>query len=262
MSYRIKQTLHVEESQYQKIAVLDSHQYGRMLMLDNIVQTTELDEFVYHEMITHVALNSHPNPRKVLVVGGGDGGTMREIVKHDSIEQAVLAEIDERVIAAARQYLPTISCALDHPRVKIQIADGIQYVKDTKDEYDLIIVDSTDPIGPAVGLFAQEFYRDLFAALKPDGMFVAQTESPWVDAKLITQLHSVLRDIFPTVKLYLAGIPTYQSGQYSFTICSKQYDPLVIQPGKPELETKYYSPEIHKAAFVLPPFIQDIVDGR
>lgn len=262
ISYRITKTLHTEQSPYQSIAFVDSLQYGRMLLLDSIVQTTEKDEFVYHEMITHVALNAHPNPRRILVVGGGDGGSIREIMKHESVEEAILVDIDQRVVELSKQYLPTISCALDDPRVKVHIEDGLQYVKRVKNEFDLIIVDSTDPIGPAVGLFAQEFYRDLFAALKEDGMFVAQTESPWIDNEMLPDLHAGLRDVFPIVKLYLAAIPTYQSGLFSFTICSKQYDPTRPLPQKPALDTKYYSPAIHEAAFVLPPCVAELIAAR
>lgn len=262
ISYRIKQTLHTERSQYQDIALVDTHQYGRMLLLDSIVQTTEQDEFVYHEMITHVPLNAHPSPKRVLVVGGGDGGTIREILRHPSVEEAVLVEIDRRVVELSKQYLPTISCSLEDPRVTVNIADGIEYIKNAKNEFDLIIVDSTDPIGPAVGLFAHEFYRNLHAALKEDGMFVAQTESPWVDRDLIPGLHEGLRQVFPIVRLYLASIPTYQSGLFSFTVCSKQYDPTVPLPDKPAMETKYYSPAIHQAAFVLPPFVAKLIRMR
>ncbi len=262
INYRIKQTLHTERSQYQDIAFVESHQYGRMLLLDSIVQTTEQDEFVYHEMITHVALNAHPHPKRVLVVGGGDGGAIREIVRHPSVEEAVLVEIDQRVVELSKQYLPTISCALDHPRVTVNIADGIEYIKNAKHEFDLIIVDSTDPIGPAVGLFAQEFYKNLHAALKDDGMFVAQTESPWVDRDLIPGLHEGLRKVFPIVRLYLASIPTYQSGLFSFTVCSKKYDPTTPLADKPTLETKYYSPAVHQAAFVLPPFVAKLIRMR
>ncbi|HBK86545.1 MAG TPA: spermidine synthase [Firmicutes bacterium] len=262
LSYRIKETLHTERSKYQDIAIVDTYQYGRMLLLDSVVQTTEVDEFVYHEMITHVALSAHPNPKKVLVVGGGDGGSIREILKHKSVEQAILVDIDERVVELSKQYLPSISCGFDDPRVTVNIEDGLAYVKRAKNEFDLIIVDSTDPIGPAVGLFAQEFYRDLYAALKEDGMFVAQTEPPWSSKTFLPELHSVLHNIFPIVKLFLANIPTYESGLYSFTICSKKHDPTVIQPGKHVPNAKYYSPEMHKAAFTLPPFVAELVDMK
>lgn len=262
LSYRIKDILHTERSKYQDIAIVDSHQYGRMLMLDSVVQTTEQDEFVYHEMITHVALSAHPHPKKVLVVGGGDGGSIREILKHETVEEAILVEIDERVVELSKQYLPAIACALDDPRVTVNIEDGLAYVKRAKNEFDLIIVDSTDPIGPAVGLFAQEFYRDLHAALKADGMFVAQTEPPWASKTFLPELHGVFHQIFPIVRLFLAAIPTYQSGLYSFTVCSKKYDPTVIQPGKHVPNTKYYSPAIHQAAFTLPPFVADLVNVK
>lgn len=262
ISYRIKETLHTERSKFQDIALVDSHQWGRMLLLDSIVQTTEKDEFVYHEMITHVALNAHPNPERVCVVGGGDGGAIREILKHKSVKEAVLVEIDERVVELSKQYLPTISCALDDPRVTVNIADGIEYIKNARNEFDLIIVDSTDPIGPAVGLFAQEFYRNLFSALKEDGMFVAQTESPWVNQDLIPDLHAGLNNVFPIVRLSIASIPTYQSGLFSFTVGSKKYDPTVVQEGKPALDTKYYTPEVHKASFVLPPFVRELINKK
>lgn len=262
INYRIKETLHTEKSKFQDIAVVDSYQYGKMLLLDSIVQTTEKDEFVYHEMISHIALNAHPNPERVLVVGGGDGGAIREIIRHKSVKEAVLVEIDERVVELSKQYLPSIACALNDPRVTVLIQDGIEYVKNAKNEFDLIIVDSTDPIGPAVGLFAQEFYRNLYNALKEDGMFVAQTESPWVNSDLIASLHAGLRNVFPIVRLCLASIPTYQSGLFSFTVCSKVYDPTQPQPGKPEFATKYYSQALHKACFVLPPFIEQIITQR
>ncbi len=262
ISYRIKQTLHTERSKYQDIALVDTYQYGRMLLLDSVVQTTEQDEFVYHEMITHVPLCAHPDPKRVLVVGGGDGGAIREILKHPTVEEAVLVEIDERVVELSKQYLPSIACALDDPRVTVRIADGIEYVKQAKDEFDLIIVDSTDPIGPAVGLFAQEFYRNLHRALKADGMFVAQTESPWVNRELIPGLHEGLRQVFPIVRLYLSSIPTYQSGLFSFTVCSKQHDPTTRREDAPVFETKYYSPGIHQAAFVLPPFVTNLIRMR
>lgn len=262
ISYRIKQTIHTERSKYQDIALVETYQYGRMLLLDSVVQVTEKDEFVYHEMITHVPLNAHPNPKRVLVVGGGDGGAIREILKHPTIQEAVLVEIDERVVELSKQYLPSIACALGDPRVTVHIADGIEYVKQAQNEFDLIIVDSTDPIGPAVGLFAQEFYRNLHAALREDGLFVAQTESPWVNQELIPGLHEGLQSVFPIVRLYLAAIPTYQSGLFSFTVCSKRHDPTCIQASAPTLDTKYYSPAIHQAAFVLPPFVANLIRMR
>lgn len=260
LSCRISTILHREKTPFQNLAVVDTLEYGRMLVLDNIIQTTVGDEFVYHEMITHVALNTHPSPKRVLVIGGGDGGAVREIVKHKSIEKVVHCEIDGAVIEAAKKYLPEISCALDNPKVEIILDDGIKHVRENKQSYDVIIVDSPDPIGPAEGLFSAGFYGDLAAALKDDGIFVAQTESPFLNRNLITRLHRDIAGIFPITRLFLANIPTYPGGLWSFTMGSKKYDPLKFDQKKiPEMKTRYYSPAIHQACFVLPPFVQELL---
>lgn len=258
---KITQTLHTEKTDFQDLAMIDTVEFGRMLVLDGCVMTTIRDEYVYHEMISHVALSAHPNPRRVLVVGGGDGGVIREIIKHPTVEKAVLAEIDGRVIEVSKQYLPEISSALGDSRVDVRVIDGIAHVQENPDTYDVIIVDSTDPIGPAVGLFAREFYQSIFRALKPDGMFVAQTESPFFNGELIRRVHGDIASIFPTTRLYLASIPTYPSGLWSFTIGSKQYDPTVIADAAraQALSTRYYTPELHQACFSLPRLAADLV---
>ncbi|WP_027718695.1 polyamine aminopropyltransferase [Desulfovirgula thermocuniculi] len=260
ISCRVKKILHEEKTPFQHLAVYDTVQFGRMLTLDDVIQTTVKDEFVYHEMITHVALNTHPHPRRVLVIGGGDGGSIREVLKHGSVEEAVLVEIDERVIAVAREYLPEISFALDDPRVKVVIDDGIKHVGEKKGFYDVIIVDSTDPVGPAIGLFGKEFYQSVYDALTEDGLFVAQTESPFFNAELISRITRDIRDIFPIAKVFLACIPTYPGGLWCFTMGSKKHDPEKVEVEKlPDLQTRYYSPSIHKASFILPPFVQELV---
>jgi len=258
---KITKTLHTEKTEFQDLAMIDTVEFGRMLVLDGCVMTTIRDEYVYHEMIAHVALSAHPNPKRVLVVGGGDGGVIREIIKHPTIEQAVLAEIDGRVIEVSRQYLPEIACALGDARVDVRVIDGIAHVQENPDTYDVIIVDSTDPIGPAVGLFAREFYQSIARALKPDGIFVAQTESPFFNAELIRRVYGDVSAIFETTRLYLASIPTYPSGLWSFTIGSKVYDPTVIaDPARTSaLQTRYYTPELHLAAFALPRFAAELV---
>lgn len=257
---RISSILHREKTPFQTLAVVDTLQYGRMLLLDNIIQTTVADEFVYHEMITHVALNTHPAPKRALVIGGGDGGAVREIVKHDSIEKVVHCEIDGAVIEASKKFLPEISCALDNPRVEIIIDDGIKHVRENKNKYDIIIVDSTDPIGPAKGLFSVDFYKDINEALTDDGIFVAQTESPFLNSDLIPRLYRDIAGIFPVTRLYLANVPTYPGGLWSFTMGSKKYDPLKVDQKKiPDMNTRYYSPAIHQACFVLPPFVQELL---
>jgi spermidine synthase len=245
------------------LAVLDTKQFGRVLVLDNVIQTTVKDEFFYHEMITHVALNTHAAPKKVLVIGGGDGGAVREIIKHQSVEKAVHCEIDGAVIEASRKYLPEISCALDNPRVEIIVDDGIKHVKENKDTYDVIMVDSTDPVGPAVGLFSASFYRDIFESLKDDGIFVAQTESPFFNRDLIPKLYKDISGIFPLTRLYLAVVPTYPGSLWSFTIGSKKYDPLKVDISKiPQMDTRYYSPAIHQTCFVLPPFVKELLEKQ
>lgn len=261
ISVRVKQILHREETPFQSLAVLDTDQFGRMLVLDNIIQTNIKDEFVYHEMITHVALNTHAAPKKVLVIGGGDGGAVREIIKHRSVEKAVHCEIDGAVIEASRRFLPEISCALDDPRVEIIVDDGIKHVKENKNTYDVIMVDSTDPIGPAVGLFSVEFYRDIFASLKDDGIFVAQTESPFFNRDLIPGLYRDIAGIFPVTRLYLAVVPTYPGGLWTFTMGSKKYDPLNVNISEiPQMDTRYYSPAIHQTCLVLPPFVKELLE--
>lgn len=261
LSCRVKKVLCEEKTPFQHLAVYDTVQFGRMLALDDVIQTTVKDEFVYHEMIAHVGLNTHPNPRRVLVIGGGDGGSIREILKHSSVEQATLVEIDERVIAAAREYLPEISCALDDPRVRVIVDDGIKHVKENRNTYDMIIVDSTDPVGPAEGLFGKAFYQDVHDALTEDGLFVAQTESPFFNQDIISRVFRDIRSIFPITRLFLACVPTYPGGLWSFTMGSKKYDPRQVNVLElPDLKTRYYSPAIHRSAFELPPFVAELVE--
>lgn len=259
---KIKQTLHTEKSDFQDVAMMDTLQFGKMLVLDGMVMTTDKDEFVYHEMISHVALNTHPNPKKVLVVGGGDGGAIREIVKHPSVEKAVLAEIDGRVIEVSKQYLPQIASELTgNPKVDVQVIDGIKHVMEHKNEYDVILVDSTEPVGPAVGLFARDFYQAIYEALKEDGIMVAQTESPWFNSELITRVFKDIAAIYPVTRLYTASIPTYPSGLWSFTMGSKKHDPLEADETKlfDPPNAKYYSPKIHKSIFNLPKFVEELI---
>jgi spermidine synthase len=260
LSLKVESLLHRETTPYQELAVLDTVQYGRMLVLDGMVQTTEKDEYVYHEMITHVALYTHPNPRRVAVVGGGDGGAVREILKHPSIEKVVLAEIDEAVIEAARRYLPSISSALDDPRVDIMVGDGIAHIKTRRDAYDIVFVDSTEPVGAAVGLFSRDFYQAIHEALTEDGILVAQTESPYVNASLIEKSFGHIRSIFPVSRLYLACVPTYPTGLWSFSLGSKKYDPLQVDfKARQAVPTVYYNPDVHRAAFALPNFVRDLI---
>jgi spermidine synthase len=259
-TFKVTNILHKETTPYQELAIIESPYYGRSLLLDGIMQTNITEEFIYHEMMAHVALFTHPNPQKALVIGGGDGGVIREILKHPSIKKAVLVEIDRRVVELCKEYLPEISCGLDNPRTEVLIEDGIKYVQNHKNEFDYIVIDSTDPIGPAVGLFAGDFYKAAYEALKEDGIFVAQTESPFINPDVVNNSFREISKLFPITRVFTAFIPHYQSGCWTFTMGSKKYDPLKVDIEKiPAIETRYYNPEIHHAVFMLPTFIKNLL---
>lgn len=256
LSIKIRETLFRKSSPFQEILLVDSYQFGKVLFLEGTFQTTEKDEFFYHEMITHVALFSHPEPERVLIIGGGDGGTLREILKHNSVREAVLVEIDRDVVDISRKYLPFFSSFEGDSRYTIEITDGIEYVKKHENRFDIIIVDSTDPVGPAVGLFSESFYKDCYRALRKDGMLVTQSESPFLHISLIKEVKTTLLRFFPITKVYTAPVPTYPSGYWCFTIASKIHDPS-LPLRRPTFETRYYNSDIHSAAFKLPQFMKD-----
>ncbi|MGN7310651.1 spermidine synthase [Alkalicoccobacillus gibsonii] len=257
---KIKRTLHTEKTEFQQLDMIETEEFGNMLVLDGMVMTTEKDEFVYHEMVAHVPLFTHPNPKHVLVVGGGDGGVIREVLKHPSVEKATLVEIDGKVVEYSKKYLPTIAGALDDERVDVQIADGFMHIAKSENEYDVIMVDSTEPVGPAVKLFEKGFYEGISKALKEDGVFVAQTDNPWFQQDLIRNVYSDIKEIFPITRVYTANIPTYPSGLWTFTIGSKIKDPLEVSEDRfHDIETKYYTKDLHKAAFALPKFVGDLL---
>jgi spermidine synthase len=263
MTVKVKNTLYHEESEFQTIDILDTEAYGRMLLLDGMVMVTEKDEFIYHELISHVSLLSHPNPRKVLVIGGGDGGTVREVLKHPSVEKVILCEIDGMVIQACRTYLPSMAGKLSDPRVEIEVRDGVAFVANRSNEFDVILIDSTDPLGPGEGLFTEDFYKNVSAALKPDGIMVAQSESPLADQREMRMMYSLLRKVFPVVEPYLGPIPTYPGGYWSWAFCTKDAKPLEYineaEAARLEKTTRYYNRAIHEAAFAIPNFVKPLV---
>lgn len=257
---KVRQTLHREKTPFQEIAVLDTEQYGRMLVLDGMVQLTTGDEFVYHEMLAQIPLHTHPDPRQVLIVGGGDGGTAREVLRHPQVEKVTLVELDRRVIDVSRHFLPEVSCSFDDQRMDVHCEDGVAYLLSKQAEYDVVLIDAPEPIGQAARLFSSEFYEGIFRALRPDGLFAAQTESPFVNQDLIAQVYQEIKGVFPITKLYLAPVPTYPSGVWSFTAGSKYYDPE--QPPRDaglESSLRYYNTALHQAAFKLPNFVQELL---
>ncbi len=263
-SLRVKYKLFEKSTPYQKIEVFDSYGYGKVLALDGFIMLTEKDEFIYHEMIAHVPLFTHPEPKRVLVIGGGDGGAVREILKHESVEKVELVEIDEEVVNTAKIYFPEIASSLEDKRVEIKFQDGIEFVKSKNEIYDVILIDSPDPIGPAVGLFEESFYKDAFSTLNDSGIIVAQAESPFVYPDLIRQINSVFKKYLPIVRFYLANVPTYASGVISFVLGSKKFDPIKdFNPDRVkrfDSKLKYYNEQVHIASFALPNFFRELLE--
>jgi spermidine synthase len=259
LKIKITKSLEKTKSEFQEIEVVESVSFGRILLIDGVIMLTEADEFCYHEMIAHVPLCVHKKAQKVLVIGGGDGGTVREILKHDNVKEVDICEIDEKVIEISKRHFPYLANSFDNPKVKIYCKDGNEFVKAHKNEYDIIIVDSSDPIGPAEVLFRKEFFEAMFQALKDDGIVVTQAESFFYHPGIIKSLFSFIRDIYPISEYYYTLVPTYPSGVIGFTFCSKKYHPINDFKETQALklnDLKYYDSSIHKSAFNLPLFAQ------
>jgi spermidine synthase len=259
-----------QQSDFQKVEIFDTYAYGKLLTLDGMVMTTEKDEYVYHEMISHVAMQSLSDPKRALVIGGGDGGVIREILRYESIEQVVMVEIDGMVVEASKEFLPSIASEFDNPKLDLRIADGIEYVQKVADEtFDLVIVDSTDPVGPGEGLFKAAFYQDVYRILTKDGVMITQSESPRFNTKVFQEIFACYRDIFGKdhVHCYLAHIPTYPTGMWSFSFSSKSgVNPLkAFNADKAESFTQkhglqYYNAAIHSASFALPGYVKTLLE--
>lgn len=258
-AWRVKEVLYHARSPYQDVLIVDTVQFGRMLVLDGCVMTTERDECAYHEMLVHPGLVAHPNPEQVCVIGGGDGGTVREVLKHACVKRVVLAEIDEDVITVSQKYLPSIAGALKDPRVELAIGDGAKYLADHPGEFDAIFSDSTDPIGPGAILFADEYFLSARNALRDEGLFVTQCKSVWVDAESVRDSEVRLKKFFSLVLPYLSTIPTYPTGSWSFLFASQGLDPRErVSSERQSLvanTANYYTPAHQKAAFAMPAFL-------
>lgn len=266
MSIRVDKQLWSEQSEFQRIDVFESREFGRFLTLDGIMMLTEKDEFIYHEMITHVPMASNPDIKNVLVIGAGDGGTVRELTRYGTVENIDMVEIDKRVVDVCREYLPQTACRLDDRRVHIFYDDGLRFVRLCENRYDLIIVDSTDPFGPGEGLFTSEFYGNCFNALTANGILVNQHESPYYDddAKAMQRAHRRIREFFGVCRVYQAHIPTYPSGHWLFGFASKSIDPLAADAGRWNalgLKTRYYNTELHKGCFAIPNYVKELLEN-
>jgi len=264
IAIKIKEILFSEQSPFQKVEILDSDSaLGKILTLDGLMMTTEGDEYFYHEMISHIPMMNHKNPKSVLVIGGGDGGTVREILKHDTVEKVVLCEIDGMVIDVCKKYLPTIAGMLDDPRVEVLVEDAIEFIKDKEDQYDIVLIDSTDPMGPGEGLFTEEFYTNVKKSLKKGGIVAAQSESPVVNKEEIKKMYSLLKKVFPITSTFTSPIPTYPGGYWAWAFCSDEVEPLsYIDERRCEEVTKtckVYNKEYHQARFALPNFLKNLL---
>ena len=267
LSIRVDKQVYSATSDFQRIDIFDTPAFGRILVLDGYLMLTEKDEFIYHEMITHVPMAVHPHVKDVLVIGAGDGGVIRELTRYPEIERIDLVEIDEEVIEASKEYLPFTSWKMGDPRVNIYIQDGLKFIRRKKDEYDLIIVDSTDPFGPGEGIFSREFYGNCFKALHDDGIMVNQHESPFYeqDALAMQRAHKRIIESFPFSRIYQAHIPTYPSGHWLFGFSTKKYHPLrdldEARWNARNLKCKYYTTTLHRGAFYLPAYVEEMLEN-
>lgn len=258
--FRLKRSLFKGKSPFQTVEVVETAGHGKLLLIDGMTMVSERDEFVYHEMIAHVPLFLHPRPRRVLVIGGGDGGTVREVLRHRTVERCVLVEIDALVVEASRKYIPLTAGKLSDRRAQVRIEDGVKFVRETTERFDVVIVDSTEPFGPAKELFGTAFYKDVKRVLTEDGIVVSQAGSPFYEIGTIKNLDRILKPIFPVVDAYLFNNLTYPGGLWAFTYASKgirptrNYRPQRVKAAKMPL--KWYNAEVHSAAFALPEFLR------
>lgn len=266
LGYRIRDVLFSERSPWQKVEVVDSRAWGKMLLIDGMVMLTEKDEFVYHEMISHIPVLMHRHPRQVMIIGGGDGGTVRELLKHDSIEKILLCELDDLVLEASRRFFPEVACGLDDDRVEIFIGDGLEKIAAMPSAgMDLVLVDSTDPAGPGEVLFGREFYRSVAAVLKPDGLMACQSESPWYDGDMLRRIHDNIGSAFTTRLPWTGPVPTYPTGFWSWTlagnhrfnagdICRERFRGVRDQ-------LHYLEEDMLPGIFAIPRFYRDKLNG-
>ncbi|MCI1958044.1 MAG: polyamine aminopropyltransferase [Clostridia bacterium] len=265
LSISIDRQLFSGQSEFQRIDVFDSKEFGRFLTLDGYMMLTEKDEFIYHEMITHVPMSVHPAAKRILVIGAGDGGVVRELTRYTAVECIDMVEIDPLVVQVCREYMPKTACRFDDRRVNIIYEDGLKFIRSKENEYDVIIVDSTDPFGPGEGLFTREFYGNCYKALKEDGIMVNQHESPFyeADAQACQRAHKRIVESFPISRVYQAHIPTYPSGHWLFGFASKRYHPVhdldAVRWDMLGIKTGYYTPRLHVGAFALPAYVEELL---
>lgn len=263
LTIKVDRIVESKQSDFQRIDILDSKDFGKLLVLYGSLMIAENDNNAYNEMITHVPLYSHPAPKNVLIIGGGDCGALTEVMKHPEVESCVMCEIDQMVVEVCKVHFPEHTAGIEDNRAKVIFEDGKKYIENSDEKFDIIILDLSDPIGPAADLFQKEFHQRVFDTLADDGILVAQTESPFYNKKTVSALFKNLTGIFPICKMYTCFMPIYPSSYWSFGFCSKKYDPISDFDKKryenQNLETKYYNGDIHVGAFALPNFVKELL---
>ena len=266
ITVKVKRLIESTTSKFQRIDVLDTYDFGRMLVLYGSIMVADNDLSSYNEMITHVPLFTHPNPEKVLIIGGGDGGALTNVMKHPEVKKATMCEIDRKVVEISRKYFPKLTKGLDDNRARVVYENGKKFLNKTKEKFDIILLDLSDPIGPAAELFQKKFHKKVYRRLNRDGIMVAQSESPYYNERTVIQMFANLKEIFPIVKMYTAYVPIYPSCYWSFALCSKKYHPIVDfdidRHKKLKLKNNYYNIDVHIGAFALPEFVKKLIGDK
>jgi len=263
LTLKINQVLESGKSKFQRIDVIENDDFGKMLVLYGSLMVAENDNNAYNEMISHVPLFAHPDPKEVLIIGGGDCGALTEVLKHPQINRCTMCEIDAKVVETSKRHFPKLTAGLSDPRANLLFADGKKFIEETDEKFDIIILDLSDPVGPAADLFQKSFHQDIFNCLTDNGIMVAQSESPFYNRSTVSTMYKNLADIFPLVRMYTCFMPIYPSSYWSFAFCSKGLDPIADIDTKRfeklNLSTKYYNLDIHKGAFALPQFVKELL---
>ncbi|MBU0984028.1 MAG: polyamine aminopropyltransferase [candidate division Zixibacteria bacterium] len=264
LTLKVDRVLESRKSDFQRIDVIENNDFGKTLVLYGSLMVCENDNNSYNEMITHVPLFAHPAPKQVLIIGGGDCGALTEVMKHPEVDRCVMCEIDQQVVETTRRHLPFLTVGTDDPRAELKFADGKKHIEETDESYDIILLDLSDPVGPAAALFQKEFHQRVHDRLTDNGILVAQSESPFYNKNTVRQMYANLKSIFPIVRMYTCFMPIYPSGYWSFAFCSKGPDPIKdLDAARYEalrLTTRYYNLDVHRAAFALPQFVRELVD--
>jgi spermidine synthase len=263
LTLKISKVLESTESEFQRIDVIENDDFGKLLVLYGSLMVADNDNNAYNEMLAHVPMFSHPNPEEVLIVGGGDCGTLTEVLRHPSVKRCTMCELDKQVVEVSRRHFPYLARGLDDPRANLVFNDGKVFVQSTDETFDIILLDLSDPVGPAKDLFQKPFHSQVYDRLSDSGIMVAQSESPYFNKEVVAAMYANLRSIFPIVRMYTCFMPIYPSGFWSFAFCSKTYDPLddfdKARWQALKLQTRYYNAETHRASFALPQFCKDVI---